>query len=92
MFLLECPYCGPRDEHEFNSGGEGHLVRPDESADDETWGQYLYFRDNPKGVHHERWCHSFGCGIWFNVARDTATHKILRVYAITEPRPQSKQP
>ena len=89
MFLISCPHCGPRDEQEFTFGGEGHIVRPDASADDETWGQYLYFRDNPKGIHYERWCHSFGCGTWFNVARDTVTHEIRLVYSILESRPEN---
>lgn len=89
MFLISCPYCGPRDEQEFTFGGEGHIARPEASVDDETWGRYLYFRDNPKGIHYERWCHSFGCGAWFNVARDTVTHKITRVYSIDESKPES---
>ena len=89
MFLISCPHCGPRDEQEFTFGGEGHIVRPDASVDDETWGQYLYFRDNPKGIHYERWCHSFGCGTWFNVARDTVTHEIRLVYSILESRPEN---
>ena len=91
MFLIECPYCGARDEREFTGGGEAHLERPETSVDDHAWGEYLYFRDNPKGVHHERWCHSFGCGAWFNLTRDTVTHEILRVYPITWQRPESKQ-
>lgn len=88
MLQIRCPHCGPRDEHEFQFGGEGHLHRPDESVDDRTWAEYLYFRENPKGIHHERWCHSFGCGTWFNIARDMVTHEIVRVYAITQPRPE----
>ena len=91
MQQLSCPHCGPRDEHEYAFGGEAHLVRPDESVDDETWSHYLYFRDNPKGIHYERWCHSFGCGTWFNVARDTVTHQVMRVYAITAPRPAENE-
>ena len=89
MFLINCPYCGARDEQEFNQGGEGHLARPGPSVDDQTWGEYLYFRDNPKGLQYERWCHTFGCGAWFNIARDTVTHEIVRIYPITEPRPET---
>jgi len=29
-----------------------------------------------------------GCGQWFNVARDTVTHEIRKVYAMGEPRPE----
>jgi len=85
--LLSCPFCGPRDESEFVCGGTTHLVRPDAGVSDAVWGEYLFFRDNPKGVHLERWRHAYGCGCWFNVARHTVTHEVLSVYAITERPP-----
>ena len=28
MLLIECPWCGPRQETEFFCGGEAHLSRP----------------------------------------------------------------
>ncbi len=84
MMLIPCIYCGPRDESEFVCGGTSHIARPALSADDATWGEYLFFRDNPKGLHRERWRHSFGCGQWFNLVRDTVTHEIVRVYAMTD--------
>ena len=28
MFLINCPYCGERDQSEFSAGGEAHIVRP----------------------------------------------------------------
>ena len=46
---------------------------------------YPFFRSNPKGEHAERWCHSFGCGQWFNVSRNTVTHEVLATYAMGEP-------
>ncbi|HZF26246.1 MAG TPA: sarcosine oxidase subunit delta, partial [Steroidobacteraceae bacterium] len=55
--------------------------------DDRTWTEYLFFRDNTKGVHAERWRHSRGCGQWFNALRDTATHRFLAVYRLTDERP-----
>ena len=85
MLLLECPWCGLRDEPEFVYGGTTHIQRPPPSATDWEWSEYLYFRDNPRGVHHERWRHAFGCGQWFNVARDTVTHEVLSVRRMTEP-------
>jgi sarcosine oxidase, subunit delta len=85
MMQLRCPWCGVRDENEFVCGGTTHISRPPLVADDAVWGEYLFFRDNPKGVHLERWRHAFGCGQWFNVARDTVTHEVLSVYAMTEP-------
>lgn len=89
MLLIHCPWCGPRDEIEFRCGGQTHIVRPGppESVSDVDWANYLFFRDNPKGPHRERWVHSAGCKQWFNVMRDTATHQILQVYRMGEAPP-----
>jgi sarcosine oxidase, subunit delta len=88
MMQIRCIRCGPRDENEFICGGTSHLRRPSLDASDATWGEYMFFRDNPKGRHFERWRHVHGCGLWFNVARDTVTHEVLAVYAITDASPQ----
>ena len=92
MFLIECPYCGPRDESEFSCGGEAHIVRPPnpDALDDVAWADYLFMRSNPKGLHHERWVHAQGCRRWFNVRRDTVTHVILAVYPMGEPPPSTE--
>ena len=89
MLLIVCPHCGPRAEVEFRCGGESHIRRPGPHGivDDAAWADYLYYRLNPKGVHFERWLHATGCGRWFNVARDTVSHKILAVYAMQDPAP-----
>jgi heterotetrameric sarcosine oxidase delta subunit len=58
-----------------------------QALDDEAWARYVFFRDNPKGAFAERWCHSAGCRRWFNAVRDTATHEVLAVYRIGEPKP-----
>jgi sarcosine oxidase subunit delta len=50
----------------------------------------FFLRDNPAGVHYERWLHAYGCGRWFNLARHTVTHEILAVYAIDKPKPALK--
>ncbi len=63
------------------------MARPGLEQSDQAWGEYLFFRDNPKGLHLERWRHSYGCGRWFNLARNTVTHEILSVYAITDSPP-----
>jgi heterotetrameric sarcosine oxidase delta subunit len=76
-----------RDESEFLCAGTTHIARPDLDVTDAHWGQYLFFRDNPKGVHRERWRHAYGCGQWFNVARHTVTHEVLAVYAMTAAAP-----
>lgn len=87
MLLINCPFCGPRDEIEFRCGGESHIARPKPDCSDEVWAGYLYKRINPRGFHHERWLHAAGCGLWFNVARDTQTHVIHAVYPIDGAKP-----
>jgi sarcosine oxidase subunit delta len=89
MLLLNCPWCGPRNETEYQYGGQAHLPYPERPAElgDQQWGEYLFFRDNPKGPFAERWVHSVGCRRWFNVVRDTATYEVLETYQLTEPRP-----
>jgi sarcosine oxidase subunit delta len=87
MLRIDCPWCGERDQTEFNFGGEAHLERPasPEQCSDKEWAEYLFYRDNPKGLHRERWVHLWGCRQWFNVVRDTVSHEILRVYAVDDP-------
>lgn len=82
MLRIECPFCGVRDEPEFTCGGELEATRPPAGAGDPAWGEYLFYRSNPKGELAERWCHSFGCGQWFNVLRNTATHEIVATWAM----------
>ena len=51
MLQIYCPYCAElREEHEFHYAGEAHIVRPKqpESVSDQTWGEYLFHRKNPK--------------------------------------------
>ena len=86
MLLIPCPWCGPRDEVEFRYGGEAHIARPAEpdAVDDAAWAEYLYMRANPKGLLAERWVHAHGCRRWFNLLRDTVSHRILAAYRIGE--------
>jgi sarcosine oxidase subunit delta len=86
MLRIPCPYCGDRDQTEFSFGGESHLSRPESPAQatDAEWAEYLFYRENPKGVHYERWVHSFGCRQWFNLARNTVTHEIIKAYKMGE--------
>ena len=90
MLLISCPFCGNREESEFHQGGEAHITRPkhpDRLTDDE-WANYLFFRENKKGVYLERWVHRHGCRRWFNVARDTGTNEIQAVYKMGEKPPK----
>jgi heterotetrameric sarcosine oxidase delta subunit len=86
MLLIPCPWCGDRDETEFAYGGQAHVPYPadPDALSDAEWGAYLFVRDNPKGPFAERWVHSAGCRRWFNVERDTGTHRVLRSYRVGE--------
>jgi heterotetrameric sarcosine oxidase delta subunit len=89
MLSIDCPFCGPRDETEFRCGGQTHIQRPGphDTVTDAEWANYLYMRENPKGLHLERWLHAGGCRQWFNLARHTVTHKVLAVYAMGDRPP-----
>ena len=89
MFLIECPWCGERDQSEFTCHGEAHIQRPakPEKLSEEAWGDYLFFRKNPKGIHFERWLHSHGCRRWFNAVRDTRNDRIHATYRPGDPAP-----
>jgi len=91
MLLITCPHCGPREESEFSCGGEAHIARPlaENSLTDAEFADYLFLRDNPKGMFLERWRHVAGCRRWFNMARDTVTHEIVEIYPMGS-TPKSK--
>jgi sarcosine oxidase subunit delta len=78
MLLIECPWCGPRAETEFSCGGEADIARPLDTAKltDKEWGDYLFMRKNPRGVHREQWMHTQGCRRWFKAQRDTVSYEI----------------
>jgi len=81
MLLLTCPHCGiDADETELAPGGEAHLRRAGPGASDEAVESYLFLRDNPRGVHLERWRHANGCGKWFVAARCTVTLEVFGTY------------
>lgn len=88
MLLLTCPYCGvDADETELSPGGEAHLKRYGPGSDDDAFEEYMFLRDNPRGVHLERWRHAYGCGKWFLAARCTQTLEVFGTYSAqtTEP-------
>ncbi len=85
MLQIYCPYCREnREEEEFSYSGEAHIQRPlePESLSAEQWGDYLFFRKNPRGLHHEMWYHAAGCRRYFNVSRHTVSYEILETYPI----------
>ncbi len=46
MFIINCPYCGERDQQEFKAGGEAHIERPKQPTElsDDEWAEYLFMR------------------------------------------------
>ena len=89
MLIIHCPYCGPRPEIEFAYGGQAHVVRPPDpsivSADD--WTEFLYLRNNTRGLHAERWRHVRGCARFFNAVRDTISDFFVMTYKLDDQRP-----
>ena len=94
MLLLTCPYCGVKaEETELAPGGEAHLKRFGPGSSDDDFEAYLFARENPRGVHFERWRHAMGCGKWFLAARDTMTLEVYGTYKAqtTEPPEQIRR-
>jgi len=88
MLTLRCPYCGTvADETELSPGGEAHLKRYGPGSSDEDFQSYLFHRENPKGVHFERWRHAYGCGKWFHAARCTVTMEVFGTYPAQSTEP-----
>ena len=82
MLILTCPCCGvTAEETEFHAHGEAHLKRFGPGSADTDFHTYLFSKENPKGVHFERWRHKNGCGKYFHVARDTMTLEIYGAYS-----------
>ena len=43
MFLINCPFCGEREQSEFKAGGEAHIVRPKQPTElSDDHGQNIY--------------------------------------------------
>ncbi len=79
MLHLPCPFCGLRNESEFVYGGPVVAPRPaaPQEVSDADWVDHLTVVPNPLGPVEERWWHARGCGTWFTVWRDTASHEIV---------------
>lgn len=90
MLLIRCPYCNQLlPELEFAYAGEAHIDRPVDPSvlSDDDWRDYLFIRNNRRGIHFERWRHVHGCGRFFNAVRDTVSDKFLLTYKVGAPRP-----
>ena len=65
----------------MHADGEAHLTRFGPGSSDDQFEDYLFMRDNTRGVHFERWRHVYGCGKWFHAARDTQTLEVFGTYS-----------
>jgi len=86
MLLIQCPWCGERAETEFSYGGEAGITRPKDpgALSDDEWADYLFMRNNVRGIHKELWNHSQGCRRWFGVERDTVSYRISQSYILSQ--------
>lgn len=80
---LTCPHCGPRGLEEFSYRGDATVRRLSLEAPEEDWIAYVYLRDNPCGAHKELWYHGSGCRAWLVVERNTLTHAVHSVNAVS---------
>ncbi|WP_224824474.1 sarcosine oxidase subunit delta [Cognatishimia sp. MH4019] len=91
MLTLNCPYCGiAADETELSPGGQAHLKRFGPGSSEDEFEGYLFMRENPRGVHFERWRHSNGCGKWFHAARCTSTLEVFGTYSAQTVEPPAE--
>jgi methylglutamate dehydrogenase subunit B len=73
--LITCPHCGTRPVEEFTFLGDAKPKRPS-STDMDEWHNYVYLRDNPRGIYEEYVHHSGGCRVWLVLTRNTETHDV----------------
>jgi heterotetrameric sarcosine oxidase delta subunit len=78
---INCPYCGERGLEEFAYHGDATVTRPRDggAAPNAAWTDYVYFRENPSGLHRELWYHAAGCHSWLVVTRNLQNHNIATV-------------
>jgi methylglutamate dehydrogenase subunit B len=87
MLLIQCPWCGARDQVEFTYAGDATVQRPPPEAGEAAFVEYVYLRDNPRGLHRELWQHTGGCRRFLTVERNTLTHEISGTAAPREESP-----
>ena len=87
MIQLECPNCSIRNVQEFRYAGENNPRPKDHlEIDDAAWADYVYMRDNRRGLQKEWWYHRAGCQMWFLAERDTYTNEVKKTYLWAKPQ------
>ena len=78
MQRFPCPFCGLRDEREFQFAGEAGKVRPETDGEisDTEWRDYLHSYRNELGEAREIWVH-LPCQEYFIMRRHTMSMDVL---------------
>ncbi len=73
-YTITCPLCGERDLNEFRFGNEDRGPAPShEGLTREDYINKVLMHETKAGPQLEWWCHSYGCGSWITIWRDTLT-------------------
>ena len=79
MLLIDCPWCGPRDETEFHYGGQAHVAYPADphgAQPTRSGPTTCSSACQPEGGDSpSAGAIPAGCRRWFNAVRDTVTHE-----------------
>ena len=78
MFLITCPYCGPRSQAEFAYERAVEAVAHPSDSPDATV-EALYTRTNVRDYETELWRHAYGCRAWLKIRRHRVTHQIAEI-------------
>ncbi len=76
MHRIDCPWCGLRDEAEFQYQGDASVAPPPLEGDIDEAMAAVYLRENPRGWHQEWWHHVAGCRQYVRVLRHTGSHEV----------------
>jgi len=76
MMLIDCPFCGLRELHEFHFH---RLLPPPDAALDADGFAAVYERDNNVNHSVEYWQHRHGCQAWLLIERNPSTTEVISV-------------
>lgn len=73
-YTITCPVCGKRDLGEFRFGNEDKPRVPDQNQLNQIeYVNETIMHTTKAGPQKEWWCHTYGCGSWFTIFRNTLT-------------------